>query len=74
MDEMKLKLSTKFMRNIVAKLLSKLIRDKVGYDVSIELGEIEAKMADGNIHIHINADAVISNDEFVKILKKANLD
>ena len=74
MDEMKLKLSTKFMRNIVAKLLSKLIRDKVGYDVSIELGEIEAKMADGNIHIHINEDAVISNDEFVKILKKANLD
>ena len=74
MDEMKVKLSTKFMRNIVAKLLSKLIRDKVGFDVDIRLSEIEVQTVDNNVCVHVNADAVISNDEFMKILKKVNLE
>lgn len=74
MDEMKIKLSTKFMRGIIARLLSKLIRDKLGGKVFIELNEIEVKTVDAGIHIHINADAVTSNDEFMKIINKVNLD
>lgn len=74
MDEMKVKLSTKFMRGMIAKLLSRLIRNKLGYDIDIEFSEIEIKTVDGNIRLHMNADAVISNDEFIKIIKDINKD
>lgn len=74
MDEMKIKLSTKFMRGVVAKILSKTIFSKFGYNVDIKLNGIEIKTIDGKIHFHINADAEISNDEFMKVLKTINLD
>ena len=74
MDEMKIKLSTKIMRGIVARLLSKLIRDKLGPDIDIGLGELEIKTVDNNICIHANVDAVLTKDEFINILKKINLE
>ena len=69
MDELKLKLSTKFMRGIVANLVSKAIAKKVGYNIDILLNEIEVKNEGGKIHLHINADAEVENSEFVKMLK-----
>jgi hypothetical protein len=74
MDELKLKLSTKFMRGIVANLVSKAIAKKVGYNIDILLNEIEVKNEGGKIHLHINADAEVENGEFVKMLKSIGLD
>ena len=68
MDELKLKLSTKFMRGIVANLVSKAIAKKVGYNIDILLNEIEVKNEGGKIHLHIDADAEIENSEFVRML------
>lgn len=74
MDELKLKLSTKFMRGIVANLVSKAIAKKVGYNIDILLNEIEVKNEGGKIHLHIDADAEIENGEFVKMLKSIGMD
>lgn len=74
MDELKLKLSTKFMRGIIAKLVAKAIYKKVGYEIDIQLNEIEVETVDGKIHLHVSADGEISNDEFVKIIKSIGLD
>ena len=74
MDELKLKLSTKFMRGIVANLVSKAIAKKVGYNIDILLNEIEVKNEGGKIHLHIDADAEVENGEFVKMLKSIGLD
>lgn len=74
MDELKLKLSTKFMRGIVANLVSKAIAKKVGYNIDILLNEIEVKNENGKIHIHIDADAEVENSEFVRMLKSIGLD
>lgn len=74
MDELKLKLSTKFMRGIVAKLLSKVIRDKLGYEIDIQLNEIAVETVDGKIQLHANVDANIDNEEFKKIVKSIGLD
>ena len=73
MDEMKIKLSTKLMRGLVSKLLAKLIRDKIGCNVALDFSEIEVKTVDGHVSIHANVDAVISNDEFMKIVKSINV-
>lgn len=74
MDVLKLKLSTKFMRDMVAKLIAKALQKKLGYNIDILLNEIEVKNEDGKIHIHVNADAEVNNDEFVKIIKSIGME
>lgn len=74
MDELKLKLSTKFMRGIITKLIAKAIYNKFGYKVNIQLNEIEVKAVDGKVHIHANVDAEVNNSEFLKIIKDVGLD
>lgn len=67
MDEMKIKLSTKIMRGIVAKLISKAIYKNIGVKPDIQITEIEAEMKDGKIRFHINADGEISDEVLLKI-------
>ena len=74
MDEMNVKLSTKIMRNMVAKLLSKTIFNKTGYKLDISLNEIEVRTKDGKIYLHINADAESNSEELLKVVKSIGLD
>lgn len=74
MDEMKLKLSTKFMRNIAAKLISKVIFNKLGVKTTIKLNEIEIKDVDGRVFLHINADAEFNDREFIKATRLVDLE
>ena len=74
MDELKIKLSTRIMRSIVAKLISKLIFKKTGYEINIQLREIEISNAEGKVQLHIDADADMSNDDFTKLIKSIGLD
>ena len=74
MDEMKLKLSTRFMRNIVAKLVAKMIYKKTGYKVDIHLNELDVSVIDGETHISVNAEAKLSSSEFMKIVKNVGLE
>lgn len=74
MDELKLKLSTKFMRGIVANLISKALAKKLGYNIDILLNEIEVKSEDGKIRVHIDADAEVENSEFVRMLRSIGMD
>ena len=69
MDELKLNLSSKFMRGIVTKLISKAVYKKTGYKIGIELNNINVEVINGRAHIHINADAEIDNDELIKIVR-----
>lgn len=73
MDEMKIKLSTNFMRKIVSNLLSKVLFNKLGYKIDIQLNEIEAKTENETIQLHINVDAKMDKDEFIKIVKSIGL-
>ena len=74
MDALKLNLSTKFMRGIVTKLISKLIFKKYGYKVDIQLNEIGIEVINGKAYIHADVDAEIDNGELMKIVKSIGLD
>lgn len=74
MDELKLKLSTRFMRGMVAKLVSKAIFKKFGYQIDIQINEIEIKTEDGKVRLHANVDADVDNDEFKNIIKSIGMD
>lgn len=74
MDEMKIKLSTKFMRGIIAKILAKALSKSLGCRLDILLNQIELVNTDGITRIHADVDAEITNEEFMKLIKKFNLD
>ena len=74
LDELKVKLSTRFMRNIVSKLLAKAIYKKTGYKVNIQLKELDISVVDGETKINTNLEVNIDSNEFMKIIKSAGLD
>ena len=47
MDEMKIKLSTNFMRGLVSKLISKTIYKKLGYKIDIQLNDLDISTNNG---------------------------
>lgn len=71
MDEMKI--SSKFMRNLVAKLVKRAVKKKVGYEVDIQLNELTATVTDGTAHVHLSVDAELNKDELTKILGMVGL-
>lgn len=74
MDEMKMKLSTKFMRNIVAKLIAKVIYKKTGYKVDIQLNDLDISIIDGETNVSTNVELKINSNEFMKIVKSIGLE
>lgn len=68
-DEMTLKLSTKFMRNLVAKLMSRFIRKRIGYKIDIQLNELNVSVINGKARIQTNVELELDNDEFKKLMK-----
>lgn len=73
MDELKLILSTKFMRSIVTKIIAKAIFKKTGYDVNVQLNELKVETIDGKVRIHMDVDADVNKEDFVAIVKSSGL-
>lgn len=69
MDELRFKLSTKFMKKIVSKLIARAIYKKYGYKVNIQLNEIDVWSIDGDTTVKLNVEAKIKSEEFNKIMK-----
>ena len=74
MDELKLRLSTKFMRNIASKLIAKLIYKKYGYKVNVQLNDLDISVIDGETSINTNVEIKVNSSEFVKIMKDIGMD
>lgn len=74
MDEMKVKLTTKFMRNIVSKLMARAIYKKFGYKVDVQLNDLDIKFIDGDTKVDVNLEMKLDNKEFMKIIKDVGLD
>nr|DAH44050.1 MAG TPA: hypothetical protein [Caudoviricetes sp.] len=74
MDEMKIKISTKFMRGIVAKIASKVIANKLGIKADIQLNGISVEKINDKIHLHIDVDADIDETSLLKLTRLANLE
>lgn len=74
MDEMRIKLSTSFIKNIVSKLISKVIYKKYGYKVNIRIDDLDIWAIDGETSVKLNVEAKLGSDEFKKIMKSIDKD
>ena len=70
MDEMRIKLSTKFMKGIVSKLISRAIYKQCGCKVSIRLNDLDVWVIDGDTNIKTNVEIQMNNAEFTKLMKQ----
>ena len=68
MDELKLKIGSKFMKGAISGMVRKMIKKNFGYDVNVRIEGLNVTLTDGKAHVHLNADAEINNDDITKIL------
>ena len=66
MDEMKLNLTTMFMRGIITKF----IRKKLGCDVDLRLNNVHITSKDGEVFLRLDAEASIAHSDLIKIVNK----
>lgn len=74
MDELKLNLSSRFMKGIATKMIAKTIKKKLGYQIDIQLQELTVEAVGGKVYIHVNADAEMNNSDFAKLVKCSDED
>lgn len=74
MDEMKLKLSTTFLRGIVSKIISRMIYKKYGCKLDIQLNDLIIKYSDGKARLCLDVESEIKSEDFMKIVKSIGLD
>lgn len=69
MDMLKLKVSTKFMKGFVAKVVSKKLYEKLGCKIDIQFKDVSVDTINGDVVIHVDADAKINKTEFERLLE-----
>lgn len=70
MDLLKLKISTKFMKGLIAKIVSKKIYKQFGYKIDIQLNDIQLDIIDGDVKIHVDVDGKMNKTEFSRLMGK----
>lgn len=70
MDLLKIKLSTKFMKGLVAKIISKKIYKQLGYKVDIQLNDVQIDVIDGDVQVHLDVDGKMNKTEFSRIMER----
>ena len=74
MDMFVLKLSTKYMKGLVAKIISRKMSKKFGYKVDIQLNDVQIDVIDGEVKIHIDADGKMNKTEFDRLMEELGED
>lgn len=69
MDMLKLKISTKFMKGFVAKMISKKIYEKLNCKMDIQFNDISVDTINGDVVIHVDGNAKINKTEFERLLE-----
>ena len=67
MDEMKLNLSSNFMRTIVSNIISKIILKNFDIKPNIHINSLKAELKNGKIQFHIDTDGEVDQSVFIKI-------
>lgn len=69
MDEMKVKLSTKFMKGLVSKIISKIAYEKTGRKFDIQVNDLDINVTGDDAKLSTSIEIVLSNDELKELLK-----
>ena len=65
LDELRLKLSTWWLKSFVTNIAKHAISSKVGIDTDISLNDLDVEMRDGVVKAHLDIDMSLSQHEFM---------
>lgn len=68
-----MKVNSKFMKNLIAKLIKRVVKKKTGCEADICLNGLNVTVTDGTAHIHLSVDAEVNKDELTKVLRAVGL-
>lgn len=74
MDEMKIKLSTRFMRGFISKIAMKMIAKNFGIKPDILINSIAFEKRGDVYHVHLSVDTDIKEHDVFKLMKLADMD
>ena len=74
MDMLMLKISTKFMKGIVAKIISKKVYKKLGYKIDIQLNDVQVDTINGDVRLHVDVDTKMGRTEFERLMEERGED
>ena len=74
MDEMRIKLTTNFMKGIASKLIARSIKKKYGYKVNVDIKDLDIWSIDGDTSISTNVEIKMNSSEFNKLMKTIGMD
>lgn len=66
-------IETEYMRNIISKLINKVLKKKFERDVTVQLNELAVTDRNEKLHVHLNVDAEISMNELKELLESFNV-
>ena len=70
----KLEIKSTFMRNMLNKMVSKMIQKKFGYKIDIDLNDLDVSVTNGKAYVHLDVDLEVDNNELTKIVKSITTD
>ena len=72
MDELKIK--TKLMRGMLAKIIEMMINKKTGYKIKIQLNDIDVSITEDIAHIHLDVDGDVNANDLKKFSRIIGLE
>lgn len=74
MDEMQLKLRTKFMRNLASKIIAKILYKQYGVKVNLKVNGLDISSVGGDTTAKLNIEASMRSDEFYRLMQSVDIE
>lgn len=68
-----MKIESKFMTGIASRLIRKIVRDKLGYDIDVHLNGFRTTVLEEKTHVHLDVDLELTKDELNKLIKSIGI-
>lgn len=62
-------IESKFMTNMVSKVIKRIIKKKLGYQVDIQLNALNVNIEGDTAHVHLDVDADMKTADLKDLMK-----
>lgn len=71
MDNMNI--TSTFTTSIISTIIEKQLRKKMNVNSTVQFNSIKVSINDGKTYLHVDAEATLSNENLLKLLKEIGL-
>ena len=64
-----MKIESKFMTSMISKVIKRIIKKKLGYQVDIQLNSLNVNIEGDTAHVHLDVDADMKTADLKDLMK-----